>query len=650
MALHAPYPTRLVVPCIVRPSGIVRRVQPPRHPRSQSTVATFTRASLVKGLRESAAYSRRALGLVWRSSRSLTLMLAALTLVVAAAPPAIAYSGKVIVDEVMRGSLDGTVRWVGVELALVVLQASLTRGLGLVRGVLGSRLGTDINVAILERATKLDLRHFEDAEFYDRLSRARREASSRPMSLVTEGFALVQNLLTLAGYAVLLLQFSPWVVLALMVATIPATIAEMRFSKATFRLRNWRSPDSRRLIYLEYVLANDEHAKEVKLFGLGPLFLGRYKDLAERFHTEDAALATRRALVTTLLSLLATVAFYGAYGAMAILAATKRLTLGNMTMYVLAFRSGQQAFQSILSGIGSIYEHNLYMSNLFAYLDGGDVPESSLEGGKNPMPVGEADVSEPRERGIRLEKVSFRYPGQAKDDKWVLRNVDLFIPRGQSVALVGQNGAGKTTLVKLVTRLYEPTEGRVLLDGKDLRLWDTSELLARFGVVFQDFNQYQLRLRENVGVGSVSHLDETPRIERAVERGGAEGLVSTMASGLETPLGRWFQDGVELSGGQWQKIALARGFMREQADILVLDEPTAALDAEAEHAVFDRFKHLSKGRTTLIISHRFPTVRMADRILVLEKGSIAEDGTHDELLAADRTYAHLYKMQAEGYA
>ena len=608
----------------------------------------LTHANLVKALRQSAAFTRRAFGLVWKSSPSLTVALGLFTLLVAAVPPSIAYTGKRIVDEVLLGSLDGTVRWVAVELGLVALQASLIRGLGLVRSVLGSRLGTDVNVAILERATALELRHFEDADFYDRLSRARREASSRPMSLVTESFALVQNLLTLAGYAVLLLQFSPWVVLVLMVATIPATVAEMKFSKATFRMRNWRSPDSRKLSYLEYVLANDEHAKEVKLFGLGPMLLGRYKELAERFHREDSKLATRRSVVTTMLALLATAAFYAAYGAMAILAATKKLTLGNMTMYVLAFRSGQSSFQSILSGIGSIYEHNLYMSNLFAYLDGTVAAEDEAKA-PAPAPLAKGAGADARELGIRLENVSFQYPGQANDDKWVLRNVDLFIPRGQSVALVGQNGAGKTTFVKLLTRLYEPTEGRILLDGQDLRSWDRSALLARFGVVFQDFNQYQLKLRENVGVGSVEHLDEVPRIERAVAQGGAEALVSGMRSGIETQMGRWFQDGVELSGGQWQKVALARGFMREQADILVLDEPTAALDAEAEHAVFERFRHLAKGRTTIIISHRFPTVRMADRILVLEKGAIMEDGTHATLLAADKTYAHLYRMQAEGY-
>ena len=601
-------------------------------------------------MRDSAAYTRRAFGLVWRSSKRLTVALAVATLLVAAVPPSIAWAGKRIVDAVVARSHDDTVKWVGVELGLVVLQATLTRGLGLIRSVLGSRLGTDVNVAILERATALELRHFEDPEFYDKLSRARREASSRPMSLVTESFALVQNLLTLAGYAALLLQFSGWVVLALMIATVPATIAEMRFSKATFRLRNWRSPDSRRLIYLEYVLANDEHAKEVKLFGLGPMFLGRYKELAERFHADDSKLATRRSVVTTLLSLLATGAFYVSYGAMALLAAASRLTLGNMTMYVLAFRSGQSAFQSILSGIGSIYEHNLYMSNLFAYLDGTVAAEDEARALPIAAPAPKLLGDGTSEQGIRLENVSFRYPGQKKDDKWVLRNVDLFIPRGQSVALVGQNGAGKTTLVKLVTRLYEPTEGRVLLDGKDLRAWDRTELLARFGVVFQDFNQYQLKLRENVGVGSVEHLEEVPRIERAVEQGGAHSLVANLTTGIETPLGKWFQDGVELSGGQWQKVALARGFMREQADILVLDEPTAALDAEAEQAVFERFKELSKGKTTLIISHRFPTVRMADRILVLANNGIEEDGTHDALVAADKTYAHLYAMQAAGYA
>lgn len=625
---------------------------------------------LWRSLAESVSYVRRGLGLVWRSSHGLTLWLAALTLLASIVPPAIAWAGKQIVDAVVAGSRDRTLEWVGVELGLVLTQATLGRGLSLLRSVLGTRLGADVNIAILERATTLELPDFEDSQFYDQLTRARREASSRPVSLVVESFSLAQNLLTLAGYAVLLLRFSVWAVLVLMIATVPATLAEMRYSKTAFRLRNWRSPESRRLMYLEYVLANDQHAKEVKLFGLGSLFLSRYKELAERFFQEDSRLAVRRSIVTHLLSLLATFAFYGAYAVMALLAAAGRLTLGSMTLYVLAFRSGQQIFQSILSGIGSIYEHNLYMSNLFGYLDGvgGEVsfPQRLIPspGAREPReskspgaPVGvpkdavveatlERQSQSAPEAGIRFQGVSFYYPGQEKP---VLREIDLFIPRGQSVALVGQNGAGKTTCVKLVTGLYRPTAGRILLDGKDLFEWDREELLSCFGVVFQDFNQYQLKVRENVGVGSVEHLNDEPRIERAIERGGARPVVEALAGGLETPLGHWFKDGVELSGGQWQKLALARGFMREKAEILVLDEPTAALDAEAEHAVFERFRQLARGRTTLIISHRFPTVRMADRILVLEAGRITEDGTHQDLLDRNGIYARLYRMQAEGY-
>ncbi len=601
-------------------------------------------------LGESLRHTKKTMALVWASSRAQTIALGANTVVGALVPLGIAYAGKRIVDAVVSHSRDATVRWVLVELALVATLAAVQRGLGLVRQLLGARLGIDINVTILEKALGLDLRYFEDPDFYDKLTRARREASSRPVALVTESFALVQNAITLIGYGVLLARFSGWAVAGLLVTTVPATLAEMRYSKQAFRLRNWRSPESRRLMYLEYVLANDEHAKEVKLFGIGPLLMQRYRTLAEQFYGEDRAITVKRAWVTHLLSMLATGAFYGAYAAMAIAAAMGRLTLGNMTLYILAFRQGQQSFQSILASIGSMYEHNLYMSNLFEYLALAGSNASAL-----PETSSASLEAEPAGAEIRFEHVGFRYPDKAD---WALHDIDITIPNGESLALVGENGAGKTTLIKLVTGLYTPTEGRVLVAGKDVRAWDQAALRRRIGVVFQDFNQYQLMVRENVGFGSVEHMTEEPRVVRAIDRGGAADLVASLGHGLDTPLGRWFQDGAELSGGQWQKVALARAFMREEADILILDEPTAALDAGAEHAVFQRFRQLAAGadrapekgpRTTIVISHRFPTVRMARRIVVLDKGRIVEDGSHDELVAHGGKYAHMFALQAEGY-
>ncbi len=537
---------------------------------------------LLKSVRGSFTHTPRTIRMVWGSSPGGTTALCFLTIAAALVPLAIAWVGKTIMDSVVSGNKDATLHYVLVELALVATQAIVQRGLGLLRSLIGARLSVDINVQIMEKALTLELRHFENAEFYDQLTKARREASSRPLSMVYETFQLLQNGLTLAGYIALLIRFSPWAVGGLVLAAIPATVAEMRFSQAAFRLRNWRSPDTRRLNYLEYVLANDNHAKEVKLFGLGPMFLSRYKELGEMFFREDRTLAVKRAVWAYALSLIATGAFYGCYVVMAVATAAGKLTLGNMTLYVVAFRQGQQAFQSILTAIGSMYEDNLYMSNLFQYF-----AIETNTGAQLALPP--AAVLE--EEGIRFEGVGFKYPG---NDKWALEDLNVFIPRGQSLALVGHNGAGKTTFIKLLTRLYEPTVGRILLDGRDLRAWDPEKLRARIGVIFQDFNEYQLKVRENVGVGSVDHMEDELRLHRAVDRGGAKALIADLKGGLDAQLGRWFQDGAELSGGQWQKIALARAFMREEADILVLDEPTAALDAEAEHAVFERFRQLTK--------------------------------------------------------
>lgn len=633
------------------------------------------------------SYTRRTLGLVLASSPGLLGAMAALTLVSAVVPILVAYAGKRIVDAVVSASVEQSVRWVLIELASVTALALSVRGTGLVRTVLGARLGVDINVQILEKAVGLELSFFENAEFYDKLTRARREASSRPVALVADAFQIIQNLLTLGGYAAVLSSFSGWLVLGLLAATVPAALSEMRHSKLGFRLRNWRSPETRRLYYLEYVLANDEHVKEVKLFGIGPHLLARYRTLAEKFYEEDKRLSVRRAAWTQALSLIGTGAFYGAYVLMATRAARGELSLGTLTLYIVSLRQGQQAFQSVLSGIGNLYEHNLYMSNLFDYLaiaaaTGGASQTPSSAGLEalptaEPTPTESAGASPPvvapappsgaapagspppangaaspvvarpaTARGLVFENVGFRYPGKAA---FALRGLSLHIEPGDSLAIVGQNGAGKTTFVKLLARLYQPTEGRILLDGVDLRDWPVAALRRRISVLFQDFNQYQLSVRENIGLGSVQHLDDTARIERAAQRGGADAVAAALPLGLEARLGTWFEKGSELSGGQWQKIALARAFMREEADILVLDEPTAALDAQAEHAVFERFRQLAEGRTTIVISHRFPTVRMARHIIVLQQGQLIEAGSHAELIARDGVYAQLFALQAQGY-
>lgn len=603
-------------------------------------------------LRASFTETPRTLGLVWRSAPGLSVALATLTLISAVLPISVAWVGKAIVDAVVAGDLTQASLQVGTELALVAATSLVMRGLGLVWQLVGNRLSIDINVAILEKARTLELAQFEDPELYDQLTRARREASTRPLAVVRDSAQLVQNGLTLVGYAGVLTGFSSLAVLGMILAGIPATVVEMRFSKAAFSMRNWRSPETRRLNYLEYVLANDEHAKEVMLFGLGPLLLDRYRRLAWSFYDEDRKLGVRRAGWAWLLSLLGTGAFYACYGAMVLQAASGKLTLGEMTLYVVAFRQGQQAFQSILTSIGGMYEDNLYMSNLFKYLDlpllrRATPPATPIEAASavTEPPAGAVVPSPPA--GITFEQVGFRYPGK---ERWALRGLSLFIPAGQSVALVGHNGAGKTTFIKLLTALYPPTEGRILLDGADIATMERTTLHKRIGVIFQDFNHYQLAVRENVGFGSIDQLHDEERVRRAIENGGATADVAALKAGLDTPLGRWFsRDGTDLSGGQWQRIALARAFMREDADILILDEPTAALDAEAEHAVFERFRTLAKGRTTIVISHRFPTVRMADRILVLEGGNIVEQGTHAELLVLGTRYAHLFQLQAQGY-
>jgi ATP-binding cassette subfamily B protein len=604
-----------------------------------------TQPKLARGFAGVFAYSRRALELVWTTSKPLTVCFALLTLVAGALPAAVAYVGALIVDAVVaaiqgssdaRASLTNQALWlVAAEGVLVAAIAGAQRGLNLCQSLLRAQLGHRVNVMILEKALTLELSHFENSEFYDKLTRARREASSRPLSLVTRTFGLLQNGVSLLSFGSLLLQFSPWAVVLLILAGLPAFLAEAKFSGDKFRLFLWRSPETRMQMYLETVLAREDHAKEVKLFGLGPLFLQRYRNIFEKLYREDRNLTIRRDTWGFFLGLIATATLYGAYAWIALSAIATRITLGEMTMYLMLFRQGQSAVSAILSAVGGMYEDNLYLSTLYDYLE---TPVNNNKGVavRGPKP----------EDGIRFEKVSFTYPGAEQP---TLVGIDLHIRPGESLALVGENGSGKTTLIKLLTRLYEPTSGRILLDGQDLREWDEAALRDRIGVIFQDFTRYQLLVGENIGAGDVQHFEDEERWREASEKGMAAPIIATLPDGYRTPLGKWFNDGRELSGGQWQKIALSRAFMRSRADILVLDEPTSAMDASAEATVFQHFRTLTRGRIAILISHRFSTVRMADQIVVIENGRIIEHGSHEELMKLNGHYAHLFSLQAKGY-
>ena len=590
-------------------------------------------------------YSRRAVELVWSTHRGLTVALALLTLLAGLTPAGIAYVGKLIVDAVVLGieqargetpvDMWPIFTFVILEGLLVAVLSAAQRGISMCQSLLRALLGQRVNEMILEKALTLQLAQFEDSEFYDKLTRARREASSRPLSLVNRTFGLAQNGIALFSYGVLLIQFSPLAVLVLVLAGLPAFVAETRFSGERFRLFRWRSPETRMQMYLETVLAREDYAKEVKLFDLGREFLRRYRDIFHKLYKEDRNLTIRRDTWGFALGLLSSLAFYGAYAWIVSRTVVGAISLGEMTMYLLLFKQGQTAVAAMLSAIGGMYEDNLYLSNLYEFME---QPVS--------IAAGSAVEGPDPEDGVRFEDVSFTYPGA---DQPALQSINLHIRPGESIALVGVNGSGKTTLIKLLAGLYTPQQGRVTYQGLALEDWKPIDLQAQIGVIFQDFARYQLPVGENIGVGDVAVLNSEARWEAAAARGQAQTFIEGLPEGYHTQLGRWFRDGRELSTGQWQKIALSRAFMRSGANILVLDEPTASMDAGAEAEVFEHFQSLTADKIAILISHRFSTVRRADQIVVMEAGRIVEHGSHETLMREGGHYARLFELQAEGY-
>jgi ATP-binding cassette subfamily B protein len=589
--------------------------------------------------------------LVWETSPGLTIAQGLLRLFRALLPVVILYVGKLIIDEVVAlvqaGSvpgdagawIDGPLRRLGtllaVEFALAVVSDVLGRMVSLIDSLLSERFNNATSIRLMQHAATLDLEDFEDSELQDRLDRARRQTMGR-MTLLSQLLGQAQDMVTIVAFAAGLVFYAPWLILLLALALVPAFIGEAHFNAQSYSLNYAWTPERRELDYVRQTGASVETAKEVKIFGLNAFLIARYQDLALSFYAANRALAIRRAGWGGLLTALGTVGYYVAYAFIAWGTVRGEFTIGDLTFLAGSFRRLRNLLEGLLAGFSQVAGQALYLDDLFSFFE--IRPEIVSPANPRPFP-------ERIREGFRFEDVGFIYPGA---ERWAVRHLDFTLRAGEVLALVGENGAGKTTLVKLLARLYEPDEGRILLDGHDLREYDLEQLRAQIGVIFQDFVRYHLTAAENIAVGRIEAREDRERIEAAARRSLADDVIARLPRGYDQQLGKRFRQGVDLSGGEWQKIAIARAYMRD-AELLILDEPTAALDARSEFDVFQRFKELSAGKTAVIISHRFSTVRMADRILVLEAGRIEEIGTHEQLLAAGRRYAELFELQAAGY-
>ena len=597
----------------------------------------------------------RLIGLVWQTHRGYTALMIALRLVRSVVPVSNLWVAKLIIDEVIMLARSGgpaSHLWflVALEMGIVVANELLARLSGLIEGLLGDLFTNRVSIRIMEHAATLDLHQFEDPKFYDHLERARQGTTGR-VALLSQILGMAQGFLTLASLSVALAAQAPWLLLLLAAAVLPSFLGETHFAQLSYSLLFRWTPQRRQLDYVRFVGASDRTAKEVQLFGLAPWLINRYRTLSERFYAENRALAIRKSFVSSGLSLIGTLGYYAAYVVVLARAVAGTITIGTLTFLAASFRQSRDLIQQLLMSASGIYEQSLYLKDLFSFFD----MQPSIRSVPNARPV-----PRPIRDGFVFDDVGFKYPGS---ERWAVRHVSFTLGPSERIALVGENGAGKTTLTKLLARLYDPSEGRILLDGVDLREYDLADVRRAIGVIFQDFVRYDMRFDENVGVGEVEIVrdyldDETPPenapppppapIATAAEKSLAASLLPRLPGAYRQMLGRRFDSGVDLSGGEWQKVALARAYMRD-AQVLILDEPTAALDARAEYDVFVRFNALMAGRMAVVISHRFSTVRMADRIIVLSGGEVVEEGTHDELAAADGLYAELFGMQAAGY-
>jgi ATP-binding cassette subfamily B protein len=594
---------------------------------------------------EALKYVPPLLKLVYETHRGYTVAILALRTVRSLVPLAVLWVGKLIIDAVIgavRLRADGgVVDWwrlsglVGLELAIAVGGEALARLSAVLESLLGDLFSNRISVRLMRHAAALDLAQYEDAETYDHLERARRQTTGR-IGLISLLLSTAQDLVTLASLASVLLLQLPWLLLLLVVAVLPSFLGETHYAALGYSLLFRYTPERRLLDYLRYVGASDEMAKEVKLFDLSDFLVGRYETLSEKFYDANKRLAVRRNLVSTAFVTLGTLGYYGAYAITIAFTVLGRFSIGALTFLAGSFRQSRDLIQRILLSFSQVFEQSLYLADLFTFFD--VQPRVTSKPGAARFP-------EPIRAGFEFQGVGFRYPGS---DRWAVRGLSFKLHPGVRVALVGENGAGKTTLVKLLTRLYDPDEGRILLDGVDLRDLDLGSVRTNIGVIFQDFVRYDFILRENIGVSRVDALDDEARVREAARRSLADSVAARLGQGYDQMLGRRFEGGVDLSGGEWQKVALARAYMRD-AQVLVLDEPTASLDARAEYEAFLRFAELTRGRMAVLISHRFSTVRMAERILVLKGGEILEKGTHEELVKHNGLYAELFALQAAGY-